>query len=143
MRKLNAPGRVTLTFPKGEGRTEQAHVGDVDINQIWAKALIGQKSDYIKEYGGRYGDATSLDFLQANILISNAQEMFDALPSEIRSRFQNQPGKFMDFVQDPENEQELIKLKLANPKPEDDSPDKPITPPAPIVDPPDLPEIKK
>lgn len=103
MRKDNAKGRVGIIFPD-ESKAEQAHAEESDINKIMARAMAGQSSDYIKEYGGRYGDATSLDFFEANIIIANTNEMFDALPSEIRNRFQNKPEKFLDFVQDPENE---------------------------------------
>lgn len=131
--------RTHIGFPK-QGKAEQAHAEDADINQIMRKAMRGEQSDYINQFAGHYGDSTSLDFFEANIVIVEAQQMFDALPSGIRSRFHNQPGEFLDFVQDPANEKELIKLKLKNPPREDPPPPAspaaaPTTPPEPTPTP--------
>ncbi len=95
--------------------TEKAHVGDTDINQIMAKALKGEHSDYIKDHAGHYGDATSLDYFEAQTTIANANSLFEDLPSKIRNKFENNPAKFLDFVQDPKNLEEMVELKLANP----------------------------
>ncbi len=100
----------------GESRTEQSHVKEVDINKIMAKAQRGQHDDYIKEHAGHYGDASSLNYLEANIIVANANTMFEELPSAIRSKFENKPEKFLDFVQNPDNQEEMIKLKLAKRK---------------------------
>lgn len=35
------------------------------------------------------------------------------MPSEVRKRFGNNPGVFMDFVSNPDNKEELVKLGLA------------------------------
>jgi hypothetical protein len=43
--------------------------------------------------------------------------MFMSLPAKIRSRFQNDPGAFLDFVQNPENRDEMIELGLAKAQP--------------------------
>lgn len=49
--------------------------------------------------------------------------MFEDLPSQIRSRFENRPDKFLDFVNDENNQQEMVKMGLLDPiyqyKPED------------------------
>lgn len=94
--------------------TEQAHANDVDINQIMAKAKRGEHSDYIREHEGHYMDATSVDFYEAQIVVAESKSLFEDLPSEIRNKFKNDPGKFLDFVQDPENLEEMYDLKLAN-----------------------------
>ena len=41
-----------------------------------------------------------------------AQDMFESLPADIRTKFGNDPGRFLDFVEDPQNEEELIELGL-------------------------------
>lgn len=126
MRKLkDRPHALKIT---GHSRTEQAHANDVDINQIMAKAQAGQHSDYIKDHGGEYMDATSVDFFEAQIVVANANSLFADLPSAIRNKFDNNPGDFLDFVQNPENLEEMYDLKLAV------RPIVPIepTPPAPI-----------
>lgn len=112
MRKLkDRPHALKFNDPS---RTEQAHANDVDINKIMAKAKRGEHSDYIREHAGHYLDATSLDFYSAQILVADSKSLFEDLPSEIRNRFKNDPGKFLDFVQDDANLEEMYELKLAD-----------------------------
>lgn len=109
--------KYALHFPAGEGRTEEAHAGEADINQIMARAKRGEHEDYANKHEPRYGDATGPQYLEANILIAAANSMFEELPSGLRSRFNHNPAQFLEFVQNPGNEEELIQLKLKNPKP--------------------------
>lgn len=120
-----------LHFPKGEGRTEQAHAGETDINVIMAKARKGEHSEYINDHEGNYGFATRENFFEANILIATANTMFEELPSQLRSRFNHDPGQFLEFVQDPKNKEEMVKLKLSNPPTIEEPPPviPPVTPP--------------
>lgn len=108
--------KYALHFPEGEGRTEQAHAGEADINTIMARANRGEHSDYINKYEPHYGDASGPDFYQAQQLIAGANTMFEDLPSKLRSKFNHDPAQFLEFVQDPKNEDELIELKLAKAK---------------------------
>ena len=41
-----------------------------------------------------------------------AQEAFDALPSSWRTKFNNDPANFVDFCQDPNNRDEMVKLGM-------------------------------
>lgn len=104
--------------PFGDSRTEQSHLPDCDINIIMKRALRGQASPYVREDQGSYGDATSLDFFEAHTLIAEGNTMFEELPSHIRSRFDNEVGKFLDFIQDPSNKPEAISLGLIKTPPE-------------------------
>jgi phage internal scaffolding protein len=45
-------------------------------------------------------------------LVTNAQTMFNELPANVRARMDNDPAKFFDFIQDPQNKPEAIKLGL-------------------------------
>lgn len=110
MRKLKDRTHINLG---GESLTEQSHANDVDINQIMAKALRGQHSDYIRDHEGSYGDTSSLTFYEANIIVANANSMFEELPAVLRNRFKNNPANFLDYVQDKNNLEEMYKLKLA------------------------------
>lgn len=107
--------KYALTFPKGEGRTEEAHAGEADINQIMARAMRGEHNDYINKHQPQYGDVTGPDYLEAQIAIAGANSMFEDLPAKLRSRFNHNPAEFLEFVQNPNNAEELITLKLANP----------------------------
>lgn len=129
--------RIAIVF-KDDSKTEQSHRDDVNINNIMAKARRGQMSDYIREFEGKYGDTTSLQYHEAQNIVAAANQMFEQLPSELRNKFENEPRLFLDFVQNPDNKEELIKLKLAKPeKPTDPPPtDPPPTDPLPTDPPP-------
>lgn len=64
------------------------------------------------------GDFTGLpDFHAAMNLVRQAQEEFVRVPAEIRARFNNDPARFMAFVEDDANYDEALKLGLVNPRP--------------------------
>lgn len=64
-----------------------------------------------------YGDFESLSFHEAQNKIRAAQEAFMLIPADIRARFQNDPGLFVEFASKEENYDELVALKLADPRP--------------------------
>jgi len=106
-----------IIFPEAEGRTEQSHKNDCDINVIMQRALRGQASPYVREDMGSYGDATTVSFHEANNIVANAKSMFEELPSKIRTRFHNDPGEFQEFIQDDSNRSEAEELGLVKKKP--------------------------
>lgn len=55
------------------------------------------------------------DFHSAQNLIRQAQESFNALPAEVRHRFNHDPAAFLEFVDTPGNEAELARLGLRKP----------------------------
>lgn len=64
------------------------------------------------------GDFTGLpDFHAAMNLVRQAQEEFIRVPAEIRARFNNDPARFMAFVEDGANYDEALKLGLVNARP--------------------------
>ena len=73
---------------------------------------------HLAKYGAAYGDATGTDLLDAMNTLTQAQEMYDALPSEVRRNFAG-PEQFLDYVQDDENVEQLRKWGLAKPHQED------------------------
>ena len=63
------------------------------------------------------GDFTGVpDFHTAMNLIRKTQEEFLRVPAEIRARFQNDPQKFMAFIEDDSNYEEARKLGLLRAK---------------------------
>ncbi len=103
--------RVQINF-EGKGRTKQSMKDECDINMIMAKYQKTGAIAHVNDHGANYGFATSLDFSEAMRLIKTAQDMFNGLPSSIRTRFANDPAQFLDFVQDADNEAEMAKLGL-------------------------------
>lgn len=56
------------------------------------------------------------DFKSAMDAIAQANEAFDAMPAEVRSRFHNDPQEFVVFCSQEANREEAMKLKLVLPK---------------------------
>ncbi len=112
IRRHNQPrDRVQLSFPK-KGRTKQSFIEECNINNIIAKYQKTGALAHVNRHGADYGFATSDDFATSMRIITQAQDMFDGLPSSIRNRFANDPAQFLDFVQDANNEQEMQDLGL-------------------------------
>jgi len=100
-----------IIFPK-KGRTKQSFTDDCDINKIVARYQKTGAIAHLNKHQADYGFATSDDFSTAMRTVIVAQEMFDGLPSSIRNRFANDPGQFLDFVQDADNIDEGRRLGL-------------------------------
>ncbi len=97
-------------------RTKQAMRDEVDINLIMKRYVKTGLIDHFAQHGSEYGFASSVDFHEAMNVVTKADQMFDALPGKVRSRFGNDPAEFLDFVQNPENHAELVELGLAERK---------------------------
>jgi phage internal scaffolding protein len=72
--------------------------------------------EHQRDHPGQYGDFTSNDYQESMNIVAKAQSMFNQLPSQIRNEFDNDPAQFLDFVQDPQNEDQLVDMGLANPR---------------------------
>lgn len=102
--------RVVKDFLK-PSLTKQAHKNECDINRILAKYDKKKTMDYLSTIPLPSGDASNVpDLRTALALVNRANSMFDALPSKIRSRFENDPVRFYDFCNDPKNLDEMVSL---------------------------------
>jgi phage internal scaffolding protein len=96
------------------GRTTQSHKDECDIKNIIRRhdpesLILQARKDQLW-----YGDFTEVnEYQEAQNLIARGKESFEAVPAEIRERFNNDPGKYLEFVSNPENTEEMIKLGLA------------------------------
>lgn len=104
------PERLTC----GKGMTKQSHSRECDINYIMAKFLKTGLIEHRNTHAENYGFATSDDYHTSLNIIHLAQEMFDDLPSQARTKFNNNPAEFLDYVQNPDNEDSLYDLGLTN-----------------------------
>jgi len=98
----------------GVSLTKQSFSAECDINNIMRKYQKTGAIDHVNKHEASYGFATSMDFQEALDTITRGQTMFDELPSSIRTKFENDPKKFLDFVQDEKNLTEMQELGLAN-----------------------------
>lgn len=65
----------------------------------------------------------AFDFQTAMQAVVDARVAFDALPSDLRYRFHNDPGAFLAFVHDDANRDEALKLGLIAPTPDPVAPE--------------------
>ena len=87
-----------------DGRTKQAFKDSTDINKIIAKQARGDTISHLAKHGAIYGDFSDIDdLLTANIRLQKGIEIFEHLPAEVKREFDNSPGAFFNFVNDPAN----------------------------------------
>lgn len=101
--------RLQVTF-SGPGRTKQSFKEECDINTLMAKYLKTGHMDHVNQALPRFECVSDHDFQSAQNLIADAKSMFENIPSAVRARFENNPGKLLDWVHDPKNVQEAASL---------------------------------
>lgn len=106
----------SISFKGEQTLTKQAFKDACDINQIMLRYQKTGIVDHVAKHGGNYADLDGSTFLEHMQIVANAKTMFEELPSKARKAFDQDPAKFLDYVQDltPEKEQRLIDLGLAN-----------------------------
>lgn len=126
---------TTLDLKTGElvetpSMTKQSFVKECDINNIIKQYSTTGVLKHISARAeqGMYIDLPDeVDFQTSIEIVRAAQDAFASLPSSVRSRFENDPGQFLDFMSNPKNQEEMIKLGLAT---DNRPPKEPETPPA-------------
>lgn len=123
-KRKNGSKLVQLCFHDDDGNliepilTKQCFKDECDINTIIDRFRRGATLPAPPVDGLRYGDFSNIgSFQDAMIAVCQAEEMFASLPAKIRARFENDPGQFLDFADDPNNYDEMVKMGLVAPKP--------------------------
>ena len=93
-----------------DGRTKESFRDETDINQILKRAQKSGTISHLTKYEARYGDFSGFDFFDAQLQLAKGGEIFDALPVELRSEFNQSPAQFFAYVNDPANKERLGKL---------------------------------
>lgn len=89
--------RTALTCPE-ESKTQQHLADEADINTIVGRFLKTGIMPPVRT-PPTYADFEDVtDFQEAMDAINRAKESFMALPAAVRATFQNDPGKFVDYV---------------------------------------------
>lgn len=98
---------------EGVSLTKQSERDFCDINHIIARHRKTGLLDHVNTMSAMYGDFTNIpDYQEALQVVQTANDLFNGLPSEIRSQFGNDPKVFLDFVSDEANRDACIKLGL-------------------------------
>jgi len=95
-------------------RAQQHHKDECDINIILERfGKTGQVP--VNTISGTYGDFSGVhDYHTAMNALIAAESEFAALPAQIRNRFDNEPAKLIEFMNDQNNIAEAEKLGLIN-----------------------------
>jgi len=115
--------RVSISFDENvkeeRSRTKPEFHKDTNINVIMKKyRKTGILGDPLSYRQGQYGDFTSGDdFAEAMRKLTAVQGLFNELPAHIRTRFGNDPRALVDFLVDPQNDAEAVKMGLKNAPP--------------------------
>ena len=91
---------------------QQHHKDECDINYILQKFNVTGLLPSAP-LSPRYGDFTGIgDYHTALNRVIAAQGEFDALPAQIRARFDNDPSKLIEFLENEKNRPEAEELGL-------------------------------
>lgn len=100
-----------LDFKDSPSKTKLEFVEECDINRIMARYT--QTGELPLSIMGEYGDFSEApDYFEAQNILARADAQFSALPAEVRARFANDPAKFLEFVHDEKNLDELESMGL-------------------------------
>lgn len=115
MTVIQSPPREVVK-PKvicGPGRTKQSFKDEVDINKIIKKHARTGMITHVNKKQPFYGDVSSIGSYQESLeIVRNAEELFGNMSAEIRNRFNNEPQEMIDFLANPANKEEAIKLGM-------------------------------
>ena len=115
-KRKNGTRRVAIDFTNDVSMTKQSFKEECDINNILAKYKKTGLLDHVNNYQGDYTDVTSMgDYHQSQNMVIQANETFMSLPAEIRTQFANDPGQFLDFVENPDNKLAMEEMGLLKP----------------------------
>jgi len=105
---------IEIAARKGSGSmTKQSFKDEVDVKNIVRRYLQTGVMTHVRANPMQYGDFTTVvDYQQAMNSVLAAQDAFMTLPAKIRTRFNNDPGQFLQFVHDPNNIEEARQLGL-------------------------------
>ena len=106
-----------------ESLTHQEFAEESDINVIIDRFGIGENPIEAQEWVTNVDIADAPNtYMDVMNQLNEARDQFMSLPAKVRSQFDNDPGRFVDFVSDPNNGDELVRLGLATVRPVEPAP---------------------
>nr|QJB19432.1 MAG: internal scaffolding protein [Microvirus sp.]QJB19673.1 MAG: internal scaffolding protein [Microvirus sp.] len=93
--------------------TQQQFKDECDVNNILKKYQQTGLLSHVVKTQGNFGDFSSVEDYQTSLhKVMIAQDNFELLPSELRSKFNNDPSKLIGFINDPKNKEDCLKYGL-------------------------------
>lgn len=98
--------------------TQQQFADDANINVMMERFGVTGEIPQVRNLPTS-GDFTNTvnNYQSAMNLLVQAQQEFMRQPANIRARFNNDPQLFMNFMENPDNGEELIRMGLATRRP--------------------------
>lgn len=104
---------------EGSPRTEQSHRAECDIKNI-VRRYRKEGTPFTLPDESRYTGENYVappDYAEAMRRVAAAHSMFAEQPSHIRDRFQNDPQRYLEFLDNPANAEEAVALGIAKFRP--------------------------
>lgn len=107
-------GDLAATANEGEDLCQQQFAESADINVLVARFGLDKNAVPPMAQDPRfYGDFSDVPDLRTALdLVNDAKNKFMDLPPKLRARFNNEPAQLWDFINDPENADESVRLGL-------------------------------
>lgn len=118
---------ITFTQPS---MALQSAAAECDIYNIIKQFNTTGLVTHVAQGTPQYGDVSDVPDYQAALeVIMTAEEQFGALPANVRREFDNDPGKMLEFIHNPNNYERGVELGLFTPRMSDlHSDSSPISP---------------
>lgn len=110
--------RVSLGFGDEPSRTQQHFVDETNINNIMGRYKKTGVCDSVNTGIARYQDNYVVgDYRSSLDCVLEGEQMFAALPADVRKKFSNDAEKFAEFIINSDNEEALKELGIGIAKP--------------------------
>lgn len=107
------PLRKVITITDKDKIVEQSQKQLTDVDVLLEPAKRNGLLRHVTRYEGEYDDIPAASYEEALKITTQANTMFENLPLNAKRKFNNNPKEFLEFVQNPANGKEMIKLGLA------------------------------
>lgn len=92
---------------------QQQYKDECDLNWILNRLTPEDIEERRLAAQGVYADFTNvMDYGEAKMLVAQCDAAFMSLSPKIRSRFDNDPNAFIEFMEDSQNDEEAVRLGL-------------------------------
>lgn len=110
----------------GKGVTRQSMKSEVDINLIVGRFMKTGQLSHLERREKIFADVSDIgDYRECLERVQAVQDaFFKEVPAKIRERFGHNPARFLEFISDPRNADEMVAMGLR--KKPDDVPAKPV-----------------
>ena len=94
-------------------KTDQQYTEDCCANSILAKYAKTGQINHIAKVRGQYADVSGVEDLHGTMLkIKDMEAEFLKMSPELRAKFGNKPEGMIQWLSDPKNDEEAVKLGL-------------------------------